>query len=782
MASTIQIKRGTGSAVPSGLADGELAINLDKGQLYFGSGSTSVNSFTFKNLTAENYIVSSSVTHLTTQTLSGSTEFGDDSVDIHNRTGSLNISGALNLNGPVNAITVTGNINANGNIVGDDNTNITNISQIECDVIASDANSTTKFQLENTSILALVNDTDVFDVSETIFTHYIPVKFNSHITSSGNISASGDIYGDRFYSNNVQVIRNNNGINYFGKTGVPTELAGNVTASGNISSSGFISASSANIGTIVAAQITGTSGLTGTLQTAAQANVTSVGTLSSLTVSGDVTANGNIVGDGATDISGIDTITTTGNISSSAGTISAPAFNVDGIAALDTNVTTGRLFVNSTTTQVDIGKVGTITSTKFNSDVTASGAISASGAIIAASANITDYGDISSATIRLSSTTDASVSSTAHAFQAGATNSTNVIIDNNEIMARNNGAVSGLHVNPDGGNITFNNSVSDKVIIGSGNVTASGNISASGNLISNEIKINTIQSHDSVGVVELKGDNVGSVLKIHSTNDIGNRVVGLEMSASGDGHVFSLGLGRGNVDGVGTFVIAPTVVSTAEANAVFEMDITGNITSSGIISASGNLLAASISAHGHNIGFFDGTSIGLGYENNTPIQIGKLANPTTFVGNITASGTISSSGDIMAGGTIQAGWHGSTTRIKILVSDFIPDDIGRPAMIDDSGSDRWLESHGTGILFASLPIPTGFKATHVHIYGSGTSALEVSEMNINSKTVTGKGTGNIGTELDITDVTSSTTNYLLLELAQASGEEVYGGYVTIEAV
>ena len=37
MASTIQIKRGTGSAVPSGLADGELAINLDSGQLYFGS-------------------------------------------------------------------------------------------------------------------------------------------------------------------------------------------------------------------------------------------------------------------------------------------------------------------------------------------------------------------------------------------------------------------------------------------------------------------------------------------------------------------------------------------------------------------------------------------------------------------------------------------------------------------------------------------------------------------------------------------------------------------------
>ena len=75
MATTIQIKRGTGSAVPSGLADGELAINLDNGKLFFGSGSTSINSFRFENLTAENYIVSSSVTNITTQELSGSTNF-----------------------------------------------------------------------------------------------------------------------------------------------------------------------------------------------------------------------------------------------------------------------------------------------------------------------------------------------------------------------------------------------------------------------------------------------------------------------------------------------------------------------------------------------------------------------------------------------------------------------------------------------------------------------------------------------------------------------------------
>ena len=103
MASTIQIKRGTGSAVPTGLADGELAINLDNGQLYFGSGSTSVNSFRFKNLTADNYIVSSSVTNITTQTLSGSTQFGDSTDDTHQFTGNITSSGNISSSGIITA-------------------------------------------------------------------------------------------------------------------------------------------------------------------------------------------------------------------------------------------------------------------------------------------------------------------------------------------------------------------------------------------------------------------------------------------------------------------------------------------------------------------------------------------------------------------------------------------------------------------------------------------------------------------------------------------------------
>lgn len=145
------------------------------------------------------------------------------------------------------------------------------------------------------------------------------------------------------------------------------------------------------------------------------------------------------------------------------------------------------------------------------------------------------------------------------------------------------------------------------------------------------------------------------------------------------------------------------------------------------------------------------------------------------IGTNAPSVALQVSGDLTISGVLDLG----ITYIKILPRDFIGDDGGRPLAIDDVTSDRFLESHSTYPMFASVEIPVGFKATHVDIYGSGTSAITVYEADINSRTVTSKGTGNIGTQIDITDVTADDTNYLLIEMAQASGEQVNGGKVTI---
>ena len=56
-----------------------------------------------------------------------------------------------------------------------------------------------------------------------------------------------------------------------------------------------------------------------------------------------------------------------------------------------------------------------------------------------------------SGTVVLSSTGDASLTSTAHPFQIGLTNANNVIFDNNEIQSRLNGAATGLSINLSGG-------------------------------------------------------------------------------------------------------------------------------------------------------------------------------------------------------------------------------------------------------------------------------------------------------------------------------------------
>jgi len=126
----------------------------------------------------------------------------------------------------------------------------------------------------------------------------------------------------------------------------------------------------------------------------------------------------------------------------------------------------------------------------------------------------------------------------------------------------------------------------------------------------------------------------------------------------------------------------------------------------------------------------------------------------------------------------------SNTRIKLLHSDFIADDGGRPAMIDDTGQSSeqfFLESNGAFPLYATIDIPKGYKATAVMVHGDTSGdAIEIWEMQIDSKTGVSKGTGNIGTEINITNVTSSTTNYLLIQVANGSGAEVHGGYVTIK--
>ena len=95
------------------------------------------------------------------------------------------------------------------------------------------------------------------------------------------------------------------------------------------------------------------------------------------------------------------------------------------------------------------------------------------------SGNLTGVDTLTAQYGRFTSTGDASVGGTTHAFQTGTTAGTNIIIDNNEIMARSNGAVSSLNLNPDGGNVDFHtNTGNTSGIDASGNATFAGSVTA----------------------------------------------------------------------------------------------------------------------------------------------------------------------------------------------------------------------------------------------------------------------------------------------------------------
>ena len=93
-------------------ASGVTGLNLS--QIASGNATASISSTGFTvnkstqiqgdlsvtgSIIATNYIVSSSVTYMTTSFASGSSMFGNDNNDVHQFTGSVQITGSISLNG-----------------------------------------------------------------------------------------------------------------------------------------------------------------------------------------------------------------------------------------------------------------------------------------------------------------------------------------------------------------------------------------------------------------------------------------------------------------------------------------------------------------------------------------------------------------------------------------------------------------------------------------------------------------------------------------------------------
>ena len=147
--------------------------------------------------------------------------------------------------------------------------------------------------------------------------------------------------------------------------------------------------------------------------------------------------------------------------------------------------------------------------------------------------------------------------------------------------------------------------------------------------------------------------------------------------------------------------------------------------------------------------------------------------------------TLDTNAKLILGVDSAVGWHGSITRVKILPRDFQADTGGRPLLTVLGTNTIHLASNASSKMFAFVPIPTGFKATHVKIHGSDTGQnFSVHEANIASKTTVEKGSStSIEDEVGITEVESTTTNYILI-IVESDGtlDEIHGGYMTIALI
>jgi hypothetical protein len=176
-----------------------------------------------------------------------------------------------------------------------------------------------------------------------------------NISTGGLISATGNVSGGNLTTAGAVVATGNvSGGNL--TTAGALSVTGNATA-GNISTGGVINAT----GNISGGNISGTL-LTGTLTTAAQPNITSVGTLTSLTVTGNASA-GNLNTAGKVVASTLESNVATGT---------APFVVTSTTQVANLNVATaGTAGTVTTAAQPNITSVGTLTSLGVNGTVTA---------------------------------------------------------------------------------------------------------------------------------------------------------------------------------------------------------------------------------------------------------------------------------------------------------------------------------------------------------------------------------------------------------------------------
>lgn len=244
-----------------------------------------------------------------------------------------------------------------------------------------------------------------------------------------------------------------------------TSIYNNLSVSGTISGNGSgitnLNASNISSGTLPAARLPNHSAALLTSGTLPSGRLSGDYSFGSLTLSGGLTANTLVSSGGAIYGTGSEVRLGPGNTTS--GAISLRPQGVSSSTNQTTIASNGNMSVGGSVTASSFSGNGSGL-TNLNASNLTSGTLpnarlsgNYSFGSLTLSGTLDTSGNITAPRIRLTSTTDASLSSTNHAFQIGPTDGTNLIMDGNEIMCRNNGAAQKLNINLDGGTVEIGN-------------------------------------------------------------------------------------------------------------------------------------------------------------------------------------------------------------------------------------------------------------------------------------------------------------------------------------
>ena len=709
------------------------------------------------------------------------------------------------------------------------------------------------------------------------------ISLTGNITTPGNISTTG----------NVISTKNVYGANFIGGGAQLSNITG-ANVLGIVNNAYFANAAgSANSATIATVAITA-----GTVTTAAQPNITSVGTLSTLAVTGNI-SGGNISGNGSalTSITGANVLGTVANAGYAANSGNA-------LTAQNSSFATSAATANTVTNpaQSAITSVGTLTSlavsgavsggnTTITGAVTASGNISTSGYVLGNGALLTgiaaSYGNSNVATylptytgnlplLTGNVTTTANVQGAFVKATAGAGITGNILVSGNTVSSYyfgNGSQLTGIVATNANAQLLVGNTLSANVIntsitsVGTlGNLTVSGRITTSsitsgdssfvtiedgiraeGGVETPILVTNTITSDNSAFVTVVDGlnveNNIESLGTISAVGNVeaggffvgnGSQLTGVTAAAA---NIFNTVSANGTslvasspndtvtlTPGTNVTIVGNATSKTAtvgiETAPTFAGNVTGgNIITGGVVSSTGNVTGAYFlgnvanavgaeQSHNHP-GVINGTSIIVmplingnatvtigGTSNvmvvaNTGAYVSGLVSATGNVsgGNITSPGVISATGNMVAANVSTGGIVSATGNIA---GNFF---IGNGSLLTGIAAGGYgnsnvvtlLAGYGSNTISTTGNISSNYFigngslltgiANGVSSYGNANVAANLAAFGSNPISTTGNVTANnfIGNVVGGgagTPTISSTTN---LDLSAVSAVRVIGG-------